>query len=154
MDAVGVPSLMPRTIDQINAEHGQYLLRKVLSETQPGETVGLLGLSYKPGTPVIERSFGVDLAGWLAAEGRGVIGWDPLAMGEARKVLGDVIAYAPTRKNVCRNPRVAIVINPMKRVRRHRLVGSGEDTGARSVAVPYACRGAENWHLRGAWPRQ
>ena len=114
MDAVGVPSLMPRTIDQINAEHGQYLLRKILSATQAGETVGLLGLSYKPGTPVIERSFGVDLAGWLAAEGRRVIAWDPLAMDEARKVLGDLIAYAPSAERCLSQSSVAIVINPMK----------------------------------------
>ena len=114
MDAVGVPSLMPRTIDQINAEHGQYLLRKVLSATKADETVGLLGLSYKPGTPVIERSFGVDLAGWLAAEGRRVIGWDPLAMAEVRKVLGDAISYAASAEDCLAQSSVAIVINPMK----------------------------------------
>ena len=114
MDAVGVPSLMPRTIDQINAEHGQYLLRKVLSATKADETVGLLGLSYKPGTPVIERSFGVDLAGWLAAEGRRIIGWDPLAMAEVRKVLGDAISYAASAEDCLAQSSVAIVINPMK----------------------------------------
>lgn len=114
MEAVGVPSLMPRTIDQINAEHGQYLLRKVLSETQAGEAIGLLGLSYKPGTPVIERAFGLDLAGWLAAEGRRVIGWDPLALDEARKALGDRIAYAPSAEDCLSQSSVAIVINPMK----------------------------------------
>jgi UDPglucose 6-dehydrogenase len=114
MDAVGVPSLMPRTIDQVNAEHGQYLLRKILSETLAGAAVGLLGLSYKPGTPVIERSFGIDLALWLAAEGRQVIGWDPLAAGEARKVLGEGITYAPSAEECLSQSSVAIVINPMK----------------------------------------
>ena len=114
MDAVGVPSLMPRTIDQSNAEHGQYLLRKVLSETRAGEPVGLLGLSYKAGTPVIERSFGVDLAGWLAAEGRSVVGWDPLAMGEAHRVLGELIAYAQSAEECLSQSSVAIVVNPMK----------------------------------------
>jgi UDPglucose 6-dehydrogenase len=114
MGAIGIPSLMPRTIDLINAEHSRYLLRKVLSETHVGEAVGLLGLSYKPGTPVIERSFGVDLAGWLAAEGRRVIGWDPLAAGEVRKVLGSVIEYAPSAEQCLAQSSVAIVINPMK----------------------------------------
>lgn len=114
MDAVGVPSLMPRTIDLVNAEHGQYLLRKLLSETQADETVGLLGLSYKPGTPVIERSFGVDLAGWLAAEGLRVIGWDPMAIEEARKVLGDRVTYARSAEACLAQSRVAVVINPMK----------------------------------------
>jgi UDPglucose 6-dehydrogenase len=114
MDAVGVPSLMPRTIDQINAEHAQYLLRKVLSATKAGETVGLLGLSYKPGTPVIECSFGVDLASWLAEEGRRVIGWDPLAVEEVRKTLEDAISYATTAEECLAQSSVAVVINPMK----------------------------------------
>ena len=114
MDAVGVPSLMPRTIDQVNAEHGQYLLRKILSETQAGAAVGLFGLSYKPGTPVIERSFGIDLALWLAAEGRLVIGWDPLAAREARKVLGEGIAYASSAEECLSQSSVVIIINPMK----------------------------------------
>jgi UDPglucose 6-dehydrogenase len=114
MDAVGVPSLMPRTIDQINAEHGQYLLRKVLSATKAGEAVGLLGLSYKPGTPVIERSFGIDLAGWLAAEGRRVIGWDPMAMEEARKVLDRGVVYARSAEECLTQSSVAIVVNPMR----------------------------------------
>ena len=114
MDAVGVPSLTPRTIDQANAEHGQYLLRKILSETEIGAVVGLLGLSYKPGTPVIERSFGIDLALWLTAEGRQVIGWDPLAATEARKVLGAGITYATSAEQCLSQSSVAIVINPMK----------------------------------------
>ena len=114
MDSVGVPSLLPRTIDLINAEHGQYLLRKILLETQMGEAVGLLGLSYKPGTPVIERSFGIDLAGWLAAEGRHVIGWDPMAMDEARKVLHGSIDYAQSAEECLSRSRVVIIINPIK----------------------------------------
>lgn len=114
MDAVGVPSILPRTIDIANAEHGQYLLRKVLSAVEPGETVGLLGLSYKPGTPVIERSFGIDLAGWLAAEARNVVAWDPLAMDEARRALGDRITYSDSAEACLNASKAAIVINPMR----------------------------------------
>lgn len=114
MDAVGVPSLMPRTIDLINMEHGQYLLRKILAATAPGDAVGLLGLSYKPGTPVIERAFGIDLASWLATEGRRVIAWDPLAEAEARKALGETIIYVSNAEECLRTSRVVIVINPMQ----------------------------------------
>lgn len=113
MDAVGVPSLLPSTIDRANAEHAQYVLRKILSVSAPGDTVALLGLAYKPGTPVVERSFGLDLAGWLAAEGRRVIGWDPLAEGEAAKVMGDRLGFAPAEECL-RQARLAVVINPLK----------------------------------------
>jgi UDPglucose 6-dehydrogenase len=114
MDAVGVPSTMPRTVDQFNTEHARYVLRKVLEMTHRGESVGLLGLAYKPGTPVIERSFAVDLAGWLVAEGRQVIGWDPLAIPQVRIVLDDKICYAESGDGCIRRSQVVVIVHPLR----------------------------------------
>jgi len=114
MDAVGVPSLIPHTIDLSNAEHGRYVLQKVLAAAERGETVGLLRLSYKPGTHVIDCSFGIDLAEWLLCDGRHVIAWDPMAIPETRQVLGDCITYAATPEECVRSSRVTIIINPMQ----------------------------------------
>jgi UDPglucose 6-dehydrogenase len=113
MDAVGVPSTMPRTVDLFNAEHGKYILRKILEITRRGDIVGILGLSYKPGTPVIERAFGMDLAAWLSAEGRRVLAWDPLAMDDARAALGEKISFAPTGNECLKQSDVAVIVNAM-----------------------------------------
>jgi UDPglucose 6-dehydrogenase len=113
MDAVGVPSTMPRTVDLFNLEHGKYILRKILEITRRGEAVGILGLSYKPGTPVIERAFGIDLAAWLTAEGRRVIGWDPFAISEARAVLGDTVAFAESADDCLRSSKTVVIVNAM-----------------------------------------
>jgi UDPglucose 6-dehydrogenase len=94
MDMVGVPSTLPDAIDRANAEHGRYILQQVLRAAPRGATVGILGLAYKPGTSLIERSFSIDLAQWLSAEGRTVIGWDPMANGEAARALGHKIEIA------------------------------------------------------------
>jgi len=117
LDAVGTPSTLPKAIDTFNAEHGRYVLRRVLAATAPGDTVGLLGLAYKPGTPVIERAFGVDLAEWLAHDARKVIGWDPLATDEARRVLGGRIEYAESAEACLRASNVAVVTIPNKELR-------------------------------------
>ncbi len=114
MDAIGVPSLMPRTIDVCNEEHGRYILRKVLETTERDETVGLLGLAYKPGTNVVERSFALDLANWLEADGRRVIAWDPLAMNAAKIYLNGTATYATTPEACLRSSKTVIVINPMR----------------------------------------
>ena len=114
MDAVGVPSIMPRTIDLSNSEHGRYVLRKVLEATERDETVGLLGLSYKPGTHVIDCSFGVDLATWLVQDGRRIVAWDPLAIDDARAVLGNSIEYASNAEDCLRKSQVVVLVNPMK----------------------------------------
>lgn len=96
MDLVGVPSTLPNAVDRANQDHGHYVLRQVLDAVPRGGSAGLLGLAYKPGTAMIERSFGIDLAGWLAAEGRVVVGWDPLANEEAAQALGPKAHIAAT----------------------------------------------------------
>lgn len=113
IDGVRAVSTLPRAVDTFNDEHGRYVLRKILGVSAAGQTVGILGLAYKPGTPVIERSFAVDLAAWLLREGRHVIGWDPLAIGEVRRVLGDRMAYAETPEQCLRASNVAVIVNPL-----------------------------------------
>ena len=114
MDAIGAPARLPQAVDLFNAEHARYLLRKILSLTAMGQTVGIIGLAYKPGTPSTERAFGIDLATWLAKEGRRVTGWDPLAMEEAKCATGGVIDFAPTPEACIRDSQVAVIVNPLK----------------------------------------
>lgn len=113
MEAIHTPSALPRAVHAFNEQHGRYVLRKILSLSSPGDTVAILGLAYKLGTPVIEKSFAIDLARWLVREGRSVLGWDPVAMSEARQVLGDTISYAKTCEACLERSNVAVVVNPM-----------------------------------------
>jgi UDPglucose 6-dehydrogenase len=118
MDSVGVPSTMPRTVHQFNLEHGRYVLRKILELSRAGETVGILGLAYKPGTPVVECAFGVDLANWLEAEGRRVVVWDPLAGEKARQILGGKVFYASSGDQCLEASQVVVLVNPLKEIER------------------------------------
>jgi UDPglucose 6-dehydrogenase len=113
IDLIRAPSTLPRAVDTFNEEHGRYVLRKVLEVSSIGATIGVLGLAYKPGTPVIDRSFAVDLAGWLVREGRCVIGWDPMAMDEVRRVIGDRIGYAATGNDCVKRSDVLVIANPL-----------------------------------------
>jgi UDPglucose 6-dehydrogenase len=114
IDVIGAVSTLPRAVDTFNHEHARFVLRKILALSSPGDTVALLGLAYKPGTPVIERSFALDLASWLVRERRRVIGWDPLAIDEARAVLGDRIAFEPSLGNCLRQSTVAVITIPLR----------------------------------------
>ena len=117
MDAVGVPSRMPRNVDIFNNEHARFILRKVLEVTQAGMKVGLLGLAYKPGTNVIERSFAIDLASWLANEQRQVVAWDPLAMEEARRAVSDGrVSFVPSLKGCIESADLSVILLPLPEV--------------------------------------
>jgi UDPglucose 6-dehydrogenase len=116
MDLVGVPSTLPNAVDRANADHGLYILRQVLDAVPRGGSVGLLGLAYKPRTSMIDRSFGVDLAGWLSAEGRVVVGWDPLANAEATRALGTKIRIAAEAED-CLACDVVVIALPLAELR-------------------------------------
>jgi UDPglucose 6-dehydrogenase len=112
MDLAGVPSTLPNAIDLANAQHGRYVLREVLRFAPRGSRVGLIGLAYKPGTSMIDCSFGIDLARWLASDGRLVVGWDPLASGEALRTLGDRITIA-AQPEECLACDVVVIVLPL-----------------------------------------
>ena len=114
MDAIGAPSRLPHAVDLFNAEHARFVLRKILSLTNANQTVGILGLAYKPGTSCVERAFALDLAKWLTQEGRMVVGWDPLAIAEASRETGDAIRFVTTAEDCIRQSELAVIVNPLK----------------------------------------
>jgi UDPglucose 6-dehydrogenase len=69
-----------RVIQKLQAHLGQ--LR--------GRTVALLGLAFKPHTNDLRGAPSLVLAPRLITEGANVRGWDPVALGEAQKVLSGV----------------------------------------------------------------
>lgn len=83
------------------------------SLTKPGDTVGILGLAYKPGTNVIEQSYALELARQLGVERRAVVGWDPLAMEEARREMGSSLVLAQTPEECLRSAKLVVIVNPM-----------------------------------------
>ena len=62
--------------------------------------IGILGLSYKAGTPVIEQSQGVDVAKTLVSRGFDVTVYDPQALENARKMLGESVHYAASTQEL------------------------------------------------------
>ncbi|HBE40027.1 MAG TPA: UDP-glucose 6-dehydrogenase [Bacteroidales bacterium] len=57
-------------------------------------TIGIWGLSFKPKTDDIRESSSIHLVKKLLNEGAHVKAYDPAAMEETRKILGDVINYS------------------------------------------------------------
>jgi len=85
--ANGVPALLAEATDALNKRQVPRLADAILARMPKGGTVGILGLSYKPNTEVIEESQGVGLASHLLAQGVRVAVYDPEAMTNARALL-------------------------------------------------------------------
>jgi UDPglucose 6-dehydrogenase len=108
----GVPALLAEATEELNRRQVPRMAELLLSHLPEGGTVGMLGLSYKPGTEVIEESQGVAIAKELAARGVRVVVYDPAAMALTRRQLGDRIAYARSAAECAGQADVLAITTP------------------------------------------
>jgi UDPglucose 6-dehydrogenase len=77
--SAGVSTPLLAAVLESNSEHAQWL-RRTLEEVSGGlrgARVGILGLTYKPGTNTLRRSSALELCAWLAQRGAHVRAHDP-----------------------------------------------------------------------------
>jgi len=86
-DAGTCAHLSPRVVE-VNGEIVDRLFAMVSGHVGPGSTVALLGLSYKPGTHIVEESQSLTLAERLLDAGYVVRMHDPKALGPPLRPSG------------------------------------------------------------------
>jgi UDPglucose 6-dehydrogenase len=92
---VGAQADIALATDAINRRQVDRLLNTVRRHAGPRRMrIAVLGLSYKPDTPVVDESQGVMLANRLAAEGFEVTAYDPAALDRAAAVLAPAVKRA------------------------------------------------------------
>ncbi len=74
--------------------------------------VGVLGLSYKPNTHIIEDSQAIDIVELLINQGYKVAVYDPQAQDFARGVFGDGVTYANSRRECIKDADIVVVATP------------------------------------------
>ncbi len=140
----GVNCALAEATDNINNYQIERLSTAVLKHAPSDGTIAILGMSYKPYTHVIEESQGVALAKQLAAAGRNVVIADPLAIGPAKAVLGQLVQAAGSVHEAVANADVVVITTPWKEFRTiERELSSG--SGRRLTVV-------DPWRLIDALP--
>lgn len=108
----GVEPILAEATDRLNRRQAPRLAELMLSLLPEGSTAGILGLSYKPDTSVIEESQGVMLARALLEHGVSVIAYDPAAMPAARKELTGNIRFAASLEECAGAASVLAITTP------------------------------------------
>ena len=99
---IGARADVAEATDRINNYQVDRLTGLVAKFTKAGTRIAVLGLSYKPQTPVVEESHSVKLAAKLADAGYVVAVHDPLAQDAAVAVLGDKVVAPSTLEDAVR----------------------------------------------------
>ena len=109
---VGGTADLALATDEINRRQISRLAEIVTEMLPAGGTAAVLGLAYKPNTPVIEESQGIMLAKSLKDTGVTVVAHDPMAAGPAQTVLGDAARLLPSAREVLAQADVAVIVTP------------------------------------------
>lgn len=78
--------------------------------------VALLGLAFKPGTDDVRESQAIKLAKALTHEGAEVHAYDPAAMQNAKKELGETIIYSSTIEEALQNTEAAFIVTEWEEI--------------------------------------
>jgi UDPglucose 6-dehydrogenase len=100
--------------EAINKHQIERITKLVRKNLDASREVAVLGMSYKPDTPVVEESQGVMIAHDLAASGLSVVVFDPLAMEGARWALKDNVRYGQDLDDAISNASTIVIATPSK----------------------------------------
>lgn len=96
-DKVGERDNLFRKLDQLNDDRAERFAKKTEKAlgSLKGKTIGVLGLSSRPDTDDIRGSVPVNFIRELLKLGAKVRAHDPMAQENARREMGDTVAYFP-----------------------------------------------------------
>ena len=105
----GLDALLVEAVTRFNEEQDRHLLRQTLAAAADDGVVGVLGLSFKPGTAVITDSPSITLVQGLLEAGRKVVVYDPNAADQAKRLFEDRIQYAASAGECLEASRVCVL---------------------------------------------
>lgn len=86
-----------QSVEEVNDDQKRVMFRKITSHFNgnlSGKTIALWGLSFKPHTDDMREAPALVLIEALTEQGVNIKAYDPVAMHEAKRILGDQITYA------------------------------------------------------------
>ena len=93
----GYPMRVLKAVEEVNETQKSLLfekLEKIFNGDLEGKTIALWGLAFKPGTDDMREAPELELNEKLRKSGCVVRAYDPAAMGESKRRIGDTIFYA------------------------------------------------------------
>ncbi|MCL6457335.1 MAG: UDP-glucose/GDP-mannose dehydrogenase family protein [Gorillibacterium sp.] len=100
------------SVIEVNRDQQTKLVRSAMNRFGhvKGMRIALLGLAFKPNTDDMREAPSIAIAEQLVALGADVIGFDPVAMNNAREILPEQISYAPSVREALLDADAAFIL--------------------------------------------
>jgi UDPglucose 6-dehydrogenase len=108
----GSPVEIVETVIRANDRHKQLMVRKIRRElggAVSGRRIGVLGLAFKANTDDMRNAPALTIVGQLISEGAEVRAYDPVAAGQAKELLPDLL-LAETIEEAARGADAVVIL--------------------------------------------
>jgi len=109
---VGTSPELAQSVDHFNRWQVEWLADFVGQHSEG--PMGVLGLTYKPGTDVVEEAVGLLLAREFVQRGIKVIAYDPLGEENSARVLGEKVQFAQRAEDCIAEADLVVVTTPWR----------------------------------------
>jgi UDPglucose 6-dehydrogenase len=112
---VNVCAKLAETVDEVNKDQAKRItemIEEAAKKEKRKVKIGILGLSYKPDSPVIEDSQAIDITDNLTNKGYDIIVYDPQALQLVRDVFGNKVEYASTALKCFEKSDILVIATP------------------------------------------
>jgi UDPglucose 6-dehydrogenase len=101
-----------KEVQRVNKYQKKYVVKKIeeLLWNLSKKTVGVLGLSFKPGTDDLREAPSLEIIGMLKAEGVHVKVFDPVAMDKAKDILGKGVKFCKDAYQVAKDSDCLLIV--------------------------------------------
>jgi UDPglucose 6-dehydrogenase len=110
--SLGARAELAEATDVLNRYQVERVLGAVEARLNDAGAIGVLGLSYKPDTAVVEESQGVALVERLLERGRRVVAYDPKALPPAKMIVRRPFEAATSAAECVRAASLVVVMTP------------------------------------------
>ncbi|MBQ0116174.1 MAG: UDP-glucose/GDP-mannose dehydrogenase family protein [Bacteroidales bacterium] len=138
-DSLGYPMKVLRAVEEVNEAQKSILFSKLLQHYNgnlSGKTVALWGLAFKPETDDMREAPALVLIDLLLQAGAAVRVFDPVAMDECRRRLGDKVTYCHDKYEAATGAHALLLVTEWKEFRMPNL-----ETLSRVMAEPLVLDG-------------
>lgn len=120
-DEHGYSMAVLKAVEQVNEQQKHILFHKLQraysSQGLKGKTIALWGLSFKPETDDMRESTALVIIRLLLEAGCRVRAYDPVAMNECRRRIGDSITYSDNMYDVTKGADALLLLTEWKEFR-------------------------------------
>ena len=111
-DALGCNSDIAKITDKLNNDLTFVIGNKILNMLKKDAVIGVLGLSFKPNSGVIEESQSIKLVEYFDSKNFKIVGYDPLANSIVDSTLKNKISIVNSAKECISKADVVIIATP------------------------------------------